>query len=434
MLDVTTIDAGASARESDGNARTPADLFRALCTEPRIAFLDGRAAVAHAPRSVLAWNPVRELRLDADAGMSIDGRRCAGADPFTALDDFLGAESAAGRTVIGALAYELGGVIEPRARGRQRAAMPLAVLTSYDRILGFDHRRGVWSSPPPRFAVRSLEACTVAGVRVSSEEAAYARRFARARRWIGAGDVYQVNLAIAFEGTVRGHPAVLYERLASGHPVPYGAYLDCGELQLLSNSPELFLERRGERIVTRPIKGTRPRSANAGEDARLREELRVDAKERAEHVMIVDLERSDLGRIGEIGSVRVGEREAVRTYPTLHHLESSIVTRIRRGLRFSEILRATFPGGSITGAPKIRAMQIIDELEDEPRGFYTGAVLHHSPDGDFTMSIAIRTATVHGGRIRYMAGGALVWDSIASQEYAECLLKARAFLEAAQSS
>src|SRR5205807_6275321 len=137
MLDGTTIDAGASARESDGNARTPAELFRALCTEPRIAFLDGRAAVAHAPRPVLAWNPVRELRLDADAGMSIDGRRCAGADPLTALDDFLGAESAAGRTVIGALAYELGGVIEPRARGRQRAAMPLAVLTSYDRILGF---------------------------------------------------------------------------------------------------------------------------------------------------------------------------------------------------------------------------------------------------------------------------------------------------------
>jgi para-aminobenzoate synthetase component 1 len=243
-----------------------------------------------------------------------------------------------------------------------------------------------------------------------------------------------VNLAISFTGELCGSPVALYDRLASSHPVPYGAYVDCGDFTVLSNSPELFLRRRGGSITTRPIKGTRPRGETDADDARRREELRTDVKERAEHVMIVDLERNDLGRVAEIGSVRVEELEIVRSYPTLHHLESTVTARLSRETRFSDILRATFPGGSITGAPKIRAIQIISELECERRGVYTGAILHHLPNGDFTMSIAIRTATVTGTRVRYAAGGAVVWDSTARAEYRECLLKAQAFLEAAKSA
>jgi len=433
LEDVTTAESGGTAPQHPLDPR-PADVFRGLCTTQRIAFLDGSAGTEHAPRSIFAWKPCRELRIDADAAIALDGSPWRRVDPLGALDEFLAGEGRSGRTVIGALAYELGGAIEPRARSPRPNTTPLAVLTSYAATLEFDHRRAVWSDVPPRVTTQALGACSVTDVRVSSDEADYARRFARAREWIGAGDVYQVNLAIAFTAAIHGHPALLYERLAARQPVPYGAYLDCGDIQLLSNSPELFLERLGDRLLTRPIKGTRPRGVGPSDDSRLLAELRASPKERAEHVMIVDLERSDLGRIAALGSVRVVEFEAVSTYPTLHHLESTVVARTRPGIPFSEVLRATFPGGSITGAPKIRAMQIIDAIEDRPRGFYTGAILHHRPDGDFTMSIAIRTATVTGDRIVYSAGGGLVWDSVASREYAECWLKARAFLDAARAA
>ncbi|MGH7857705.1 MAG: anthranilate synthase component I family protein, partial [Candidatus Binatia bacterium] len=208
-------------------------------------------------------------------------------------------------------------------------------------------------------------------------------------------------------------------------------FLDLGDFQILSNSPELFLERRGLRVATRPIKGTRPRGATADADAGLIEELRRDAKERAEHLMIVDLERSDLGRIAEIGSIEVEDFAAVESYATLHHLESTVCGKVPPELPFSAFLRALFPGGSITGAPKIRAMQILEELETEGRGFYTGGILHYPPGRDFSMSICIRTATVRGGRVRYAAGGGLVADSNVEAEHAECLLKARAFFTAA---
>jgi len=417
----------------DPREPTPAELFRGLCTQPRIAFLDGRAGHVDAPWSHVAWHPRHEFRMEADGTAAIDGRPARG-DPLASIDDFLACESAAGRSVIGMLAYELGCWLEPSIRQRARGELPVAVLVSYDDVLSFDHRSSSWSGPTPRVAEPILEPCVVQRLRVATDEAAYAELFERARAWIGAGDIYQVNLSIDFDGEIRGHPALLYERLASRHPVPYGAYIDCGDFALLSNSPELFLRRRGRSITTRPIKGTRPRGKNPSEDARRREELQASVKERAEHVMIVDLERSDLGRVAEIGSVCVEELEAVRTYPTLHHLESKVTARLRPDARLSDVLRATFPGGSITGAPKIRAIEIISELEAQSRGAYTGAILHHRPGGDFTMSIAIRTATVVGRHVRYVAGGAVVWDSTAGEEYRECLLKARAFLDAARSA
>jgi len=410
---------------------SPADVFRAVATEPGVVFLDGRAAFARAPWSHLTWKPLRRFRLASDGTAAIDGEPVASADPVAALDDFLSVESAAERTVFGVIGYDLGRWIEPAAGSRASGGeLPLAALASYEHVLHYDHRRRRWSGPAPELRAEKSRRCRVSGLRVSLDEASYTRLFDRAQAWIAAGDIYQVNLSIAFEADIAGHPAALYEQLANRHPVPYGAYLDCGDFQVLSNSPELFLERRGRRLVTRPIKGTRPRGATPGDDRRLREELSGSAKERAEHVMIVDLERSDLGRLAEIGSVRVEELEAVESYPTLHHLESTIVAELRSRARFSDILRATFPGGSITGAPKIRAMQIIDELEGASRGFYTGGVLHHSPSGDFTLNIAIRTATVAAGRIRYAAGGGVVSDSTAAAEYRECLLKARAFVEA----
>ncbi len=416
----------------DASRESPASLFRRTGGKA-VAFLDGRAALARAPLSHLAAEPVRELRLETDETLRIDGGATLAGDPLRTLDAFLGEESAAGRTVIGALGYDLRCWTLPRRAGMPRGMLPIVALRSYARSFTFDHRRGAWRSRPCGLPEGALGEVAVGRPRTSLDRPSYARLFGRVAEWIAAGDVYQINLAIGFESDLEGNPAALYERLAAKSPAPYGAYLDFGDFQILSNSPELFLARRGPRIVTRPIKGTRPRGASAAEDERLRRELSTDGKERAEHVMIVDLERNDLGRIAEIGSVAIDPFESIETYATLHHLESEVTARLPSEMRLSEILRATFPGGSITGAPKLRATEIIHALESEGRGFYTGAILHHPPDGDFTMNLAIRTAVAHRGGVRYMAGGGLVVDSTAESEYQECLLKAEAFFTAARS-
>lgn len=416
---------------SEPNTITPQALFARVASAPGVSYLDARAGLERAPYSHLAWNPVRRLRVEADGSLRENGVQKVGVTVLDAVDQFLESESEARHTVIGAISYDLRRWLEPRLGGKPRADVPFVVLASYEHVYTYDHVRRRWLDPPPEFAPTPLGSVNVTRPRANLDRETYRELFARVQRWIAAGDIYQANVSIGFEAEIRGTVPTFYERLATRNPMPYGAYLDWGDFQVLSNSPELFLERRGRRISTRPIKGTRPRGASPEEDRQLAHELRTDEKECAEHVMIVDLERNDLGRIAEIGSVLVEEFETVESYATIHHLESTISAHCVRGLRFSQILTAVFPGGSITGAPKIRAMQILDEIEPEPRGFFTGSILHYAPSGDFTMSIAIRTATVSSGRIRYAAGGGLVADSRADREYEECFLKARAFLDAA---
>ena len=372
--------------------------------------------------------------MEADGSVRVDGEIVKTPHALGEIDRFLENEAEIGNTVIGAVSYDLRAWLEPRAGGGPRTDLPVIALASYERCYTFDHIYNRWIDSPPEFPPAPETDVCVTRPRPNLDLQSYRRLFDNVQHWIAAGDIYQANLSIGFDAEIRGSAASFYERLATGNPMPYGAYLDWGDFQILSNSPELFLERRGDRITTRPIKGTRPRGPSPEEDRRLARELSADPKELAEHVMIVDLERNDLGRFAEIGTVLVEEFEAVVSYPTLHHLESTISARSPRRLRFSEILRAIFPGGSITGAPKIRAMQIIDEIEPQGRGFFTGSILHHPPSGDFTMSIAIRTATVRSGRIRYAAGGGVVADSRAEGEYEECLLKALAFFAAASGS
>jgi para-aminobenzoate synthetase component 1 len=410
---------------------SPAAAFTAVAGEPGTAFLDGRLASVRAPLSHLAWKPAAELRIGPDGHAT---GRAAAASPLDLLDEFLVAETARGRSVIGALAYELRHWIEERAGGRPRGTLPIAVLYSFERVHTFDHLAGAWTGDPPDpiHRPRKSDSVEVSPPRPGLDFSAYQRAFRRLQEWIAAGDVYQANLSVPFSAEIRGSAAAFYERLAEASPPPYGGYLDCGDFQILSVSPELLLERRGARLETRPIKGTRPRGSDPAEDRRLAAELRSDPKELAEHVMIVDLERNDLGRIAEPGSVAVEEFATVVSYATVHHLESTVRATVRSGLRFSDFLRALFPGGSITGAPKIRAMQILQELEPQERGFFTGSLLLYRPDGNFTMNICIRTATVCDGGIRYAAGGGVVADSRPEREYEECLLKARAFFSAAR--
>jgi para-aminobenzoate synthetase component 1 len=259
---------------------------------------------------------------------------------------------------------------------------------------------------------------------------AYNAMIERAHEYIAAGDIYEVNLAQRFTAAAAldDGPA-LFAAWRERYPMPFAAYVDGGDWVVVSNSPECFLDcNRGE-VATFPIKGTRRRDPGTAVAA-LAEELRGDAKERAEHVMVVDLERNDLGRVCEVGSVEVADFAAVRQYPVLVHMVSHVRGRLRPETSLADLLRAVFPGGSITGAPKIRAMQIIEELEPAARGFYTGAIGWTEPNGRSRFNIAIRTAVLDAGGLTYSAGGGIVADSDAEREYAETLLKSETLFRA----
>ena len=256
----------------------------------------------------------------------------------------------------------------------------------------------------------------------------------RALEYIAAGDIFQVNLSQRFTALGRAEPRDLYLRLKAISPAPFSAYLQWDDLAVVSASPEWFYQTRGDRIITRPIKGTRPRGRTPEDDARLLEELRASSKDRAELTMIVDLERNDLGRICRYGSIRVDEPLAIESFAQVHHQVATVAGRLRAESGPIDVVRALFPGGSITGAPKIRAMQIIDELEPSRRSLYTGAIGYFGRNGTSAFNIAIRTMLVEGDRVSYQVGGGIVADSDPEAEYRETLHKGeglRAVIEGA---
>lgn len=258
----------------------------------------------------------------------------------------------------------------------------------------------------------------------------YERAVRRAKEYIAAGDIYQVNLSQRFHARTPVSASELYLTLRETNPAPFAAYLDIGEAQILSSSPERFLRLSGRHVQTRPIKGTCPRTGDEAKDQVAARELMMSAKDQAELVMITDLERNDLGRVCEFGSVRVPELVRLEEYATVFHLVSTVEGRLREGISHVEAVRACFPGGSITGAPKIRAMEIIDELEPHARGVYTGAIGYFGFNGESDFNIAIRTMVHKQNNVWFHAGGGIVADSDPSSEYAETLAKARGMIEA----
>ncbi len=258
----------------------------------------------------------------------------------------------------------------------------------------------------------------------------YAEAFRRIQDYIHEGDCYQVNLAQRFEAEATGDPWAGYRAMRQTNPTPYSAYINLPDGQILSSSPERFLQVRGGEVETRPIKGTRPRSQNPEEDRRLAEELRNSEKDRAENLMIVDLLRNDLGKSCMPGSVKTTEMFSVESFPTVHHLVSTIRGRLADGNDAISLLRGCFPGGSITGAPKLRAMEIIDELEPNRRGVYCGSIGYLGFDGSMDSNIVIRTLVHSNGRIHFSSGGGIVADSDLEQEYQETFDKAAAIMTA----
>ncbi len=260
--------------------------------------------------------------------------------------------------------------------------------------------------------------------------ASYRETVSRCLDWIAAGHVYQVNLSQRFTTSFAGDPAALYLSLRQANPGPFAAFIDLGDRQILSSSPERFLRIEGRGIEARPIKGTRPRGADPAADQRLARELMRSSKDRAELTMIVDLLRNDLGRICEYGSVRVDSLARLESYETVHHLVGVIRGRLGPDVTPCGAVRASFPGGSITGAPKIRAMEIIEELEPVRRGIYCGSIGYFGRDGRTDLNIAIRTALVQRGSLYIHSGGGIVADSDPDAEYDETLHKAEGIFRA----
>ena len=288
------------------------------------------------------------------------------------------------------------------------------------------HRLRTFTAPPP-------ESFRVYG-RITSNFTpdSYAAAFLRVQDYLQSGDCYQINLSQCFSAKAEGDALGAYLRLRGLNPAPYSAFLNLPQAQILCNSPERFISVRGDRVETRPIKGTRPRSSDALEDRRLADELRNHPKDRAENLMIVDLLRSDLGKSCKPGSVRAPKLFEVESFANVHHLVSTVEGQLAAGHDALDVLRNCFPGGSVTGAPKLRAMQIIEQLEPVRRGVYCGAIGYIGFDGNMDTNIAIRTLVYSDGKIRGWAGGGIVADSDQKAEYQETLDKASAMLKLLQ--
>ena len=348
---------------------------------------------------------------------------------------------------IGEIDYESGYLLD-RVRGaRVPAGAKLARFGLYDWVVARDNPTGrSWLicqnfDPRPGRSLRDrLELfahptpgptpTTVNPVPIGCDldAAAHAVMVERCLDYIAAGVVYQVNVARRLFGRLPHSPWRIYELLCERYPAPMAAFLQRSSGATISISPETFLQGGARMVETRPIKGTRPRGRDAADDRRLAVELQASAKDRAENVMIVDVLRNDLGRIAEPGTVAVPELFGLRSLPTVHHLESRVTATPRPDTSPADILTACFPGGSVTGAPKIRAMEIIAELEPVPRGGYCGAIAAIGFDGYLTSSIPIRTIYTHGDRFQFHVGGGIVADSDPRVEYDETRHKAEALL------
>jgi para-aminobenzoate synthetase component 1 len=387
--------------------------------------------------------------------LSAQGKEQFEADPFTALAEQIARHrtNSTRGAAIGYFGYDLKNCIERLpAKASNDLGLPDCWFGFYDDLQVFEVGQGLGQAVP------SLHAPTLyaprsdalrSTLRSNFTRDSYCRTVLRAKEYIAAGDIYQVNLSQRFQCEVDTPPTELYSALRAANPAPYCAYLDIGEAQILSTSPECFLKMDGRNVITRPIKGTRPRGATAVEDERQMRELLASPKDNAELVMITDLERNDLGKVCEFGSVSVSELVRVETYATVHHLVSTVKGVLRPDVSHLDCVRACFPGGSITGAPKIRAMEIIDELEPHARGVYTGAIGFFGSNGVSHFNIAIRTAVYvgqasrlstgenwtggtpvlpAGGRLTFHAGGGIVADSEPEAEYAETLDKAEGII------
>lgn len=434
-------------------------LFAPLADRPWSMWLDScRLGTATARFDILVAEPYTTLVTSGAETVitTVDGIRRSTSDPFSLLRDLLGVDEQlrsdddipfAGGAV-GYFAYDLARRIETLPQHAEAdIALPEMAIGLYDWALVCDHHKeqcwlvsyarrdetrmrwaelvALFSGPHPasaRAAMRSQSAITA-----NMDEQGYRRAFERIQGYLREGDCYQVNLAQRFVVDVSGDPFAGYLALRAHNPAPFAAYINTPFGQILSTSPERFLQVQGRQVETRPIKGTRPRGGDPASDQALMQALHDSQKDRAENLMIVDLLRNDIGRNCRPGSVKVPQLFAIESYATVHHMVSVVVGELRDDSDALKLFQDSFPGGSITGAPKLRAMQIIEELEPSRRGVYCGSIGYIGYDGNMDSSIVIRTAVHSNGKLYYSAGGGIVNDSVCAEEYQETFDKAAAF-------
>jgi para-aminobenzoate synthetase component 1 len=437
-------------------------LFEAIADLPWAVFLDsGQHHPGQSRYDILAAEPYARLLTRGNlTEIQGDGVQLSRDDPFALIARLLDITPTSGELpfsggAIGYFGYDLARRLEAfPVRARDAERIPDMAVGFYDWAVVVDHCEHrswlvgqgrdpetdvKWDSLVARFTQPVRERAR-APFRITSPVVSnmtrerYGRAFRRIQQYIRDGDCYQVNLAQRFEAQAGGDPWLAYQALRVLNPAPYSAYLNTPYAQVLSASPERFLKVESGRVEARPIKGTRPRAGHPRLDAQQIEVLRTSEKDRAENVMIVDLLRNDLSKNCSTGSVRVPKLFEVESFATVHHLVSTVTGELAPGRNALDLLRGCFPGGSITGAPKRRAMQIIEELEPHRRGVYCGAVGYIGFDGDMDLNIAIRTLTLSRGVIRCYAGGGIVADSREADEYQETFDKAAAMLKLLQQS
>jgi len=454
-----------------GPGPKPEAVFRALAGRDRVFFLDSAGGPPGLARwSFLGADPFLVLRADGrDVTETAPGTHaapaCRTANPFNALRETLaglGVERGDSPVpftcgAVGYLGYDLKHSVErlPRLAERDQA-FPDLHLAFHDSLLAHDGVSGTWyataapvgsgrdvspktriddlrrvldrASGLPEAEVERVEAREPLGANMRREE--YLRAVERVLDYIAAGDIFQANFTQRFETRVEIPPRDLYLLLRRRNPAPFAGFVETGGGRaVLSSSPERFLKLKGREIETRPIKGTRARADDPAEDRRAADDLLASSKDAAELAMIVDLERNDLGRVADYGSVRVAAPRALEAYPTVFHLVATVTGELAAGRDATDLLKATFPGGSITGAPKVRAMEIIEELEPTARSVYTGALGWVDLGGDLDLNIVIRTMLYDSGRVTYQVGGGIVADSDPEAEYAESIANGRALAE-----
>ena len=469
--------------EARADLHTPLALYLKLANAPYSYLLEsvvggerfGRYSfigLACAERIEARGRAVRRWLRDA-RGTDVCLESLEDADPFAYAREWLRRERVAplpaglrfGGGLAGYFAYEAVRHVEPRALG---AAKPDALgtpdvlllvsdeLAVVDNVLGklylvvYADPRQVSALGKAKARLEALRARLVvplpedlvlapssgeprcAPLERSFTEAGFIDAVRRAKDYILAGDVMQVQVSQRTSRDFRAPPLALYRALRGVNPSPYMYYFDFGDHHVVGASPEILVRLSGDTITLRPIAGTRPRGATVEEDAAIAEELLADPKERAEHVMLIDLGRNDVGRVAATGSVRVTEKMVVERYSHVMHIVSNVEGRIAPGLDALDVLKAAFPAGTVTGAPKVRAMQIIDELEPVKRGVYSGAVGYLGFNGDMDVAIAIRTAVLKAGRLHAQAAAGIVADSDPASEWQETLHKLRALLRAAE--